>query len=80
VLLRIIKYLATRISGENDEHCTTTAARKHLMSQKHEKIEDKNYGYSAQAHKNNKRTKVTFNACMKIYNLSILYEARERLI
>jgi hypothetical protein len=38
------------ISGENDERWTTTVARKHLTSHKHEKIKDKNYGCSAQAH------------------------------
>lgn len=50
------------ISGENVER-STTFARKHLVSQKHEKIKNKNYVCSAQAHKNNKHTKDTFNAC-----------------
>jgi len=54
------------ISGENEERWTTTVAREHLMSQKHEKIKNKNYACSAQAHKNNKHTKVTFNACTQI--------------
>jgi len=66
MLLRTIKYLAMGISGENDELWTTTVARKHLMSQKHEKIKNKNYVCSAQAHKNDKHTKASFNACMKI--------------
>jgi len=66
MLLHVIKYLAIEISGENDERRTTTVARKHVMSQKHEKIKNKNYACSAQKHKNNKHTIVTFNACMKI--------------
>lgn len=53
------------ISGENVERWTATVARKHLMSQKHEKIKNKNDACSAQTHKN-KHTKVTFNACKKI--------------
>jgi hypothetical protein len=65
MLLQTIKYLAMGISGENVERWTATVARKHLMSQKHEKIKNKNDACSAQTHKN-KHTKVTFNACKKI--------------
>jgi len=42
MLLHTIKYLAIVISGENDQCWMTTVARKHVVSQKHEKIKNRN--------------------------------------
>jgi hypothetical protein len=53
MLLHTIKHLAMGISGENVERWTTRVARKHLVSQKREKIKNKNYACTAQAHKIN---------------------------